>query len=44
MQTYTDIACGVVYATNDYAKYDSSYHVTDVKNAFKQVGINTSNC
>ncbi len=37
--TFKDAACGVVHATKDY-----HYPVADVKNAFKEVGIDTSSC
>lgn len=37
-------ACGVLYATLDYAKNNAEYDPDAVKTAFNKVGIDTKNC
>ncbi len=39
MKTFSDAACGVMDAAKDYA-----YSVEDIKTAFANVGVDTSNC
>lgn len=42
--TFQDAACGVVKATLDLQKKDSSYAMNDVKTAMQGVGIDVSHC
>lgn len=44
MDTLKEAACGVISATEDYNKNDSTYSVDDVKRAFIKVGIDTKDC